>query len=110
MIRWEEQDAGEWRGSSGDLVLAMAGRAAGEYWLRWLEAAALRPDLARLAKKSRPRGAGAWRSGEAEPIASDKKTPPRCLTRRRFRQTASRQARRCFPVWGLLRSAGLLRS
>jgi hypothetical protein len=89
MIRWEEDEqSGEWRGFSGELVVATckrdqgggktkwqwevggvdrpagrrnsgqrttalaARRAADEYWARWLEAAALKPDIERLAEMS----------------------------------------------------------
>jgi hypothetical protein len=89
MIRWEEdEESGEWRGFSGELVVATvasapsgskakwlwevkaverppgarnsgqrttalaARRAADDYWSRWLEAAALKPDIERLAELS----------------------------------------------------------
>ena len=88
MIRWEEQDDGEWHGLSGDLVVARVAKAAGggkaqwtwqlqgierapgsrisghratvlaarraadESWSRWLETAALKPDIERLAERS----------------------------------------------------------
>ena len=87
MIRWEQEDTGDWRGLSGSLTVATvkpdeadggqwrwemravkrlpgarasghrtteleARRAADRYWLRWLEAAALRPDLQSLAEAS----------------------------------------------------------
>lgn len=88
MIRWEQEDSGDWRGLSGSLTVATvkrdpsdtderwlwemravkrlpgarasghrateleARRAVDSYWSRWLEAAALRPDLEKLAKAS----------------------------------------------------------
>jgi hypothetical protein len=88
VIRWEEQEGGDWHGLSGDLVIAVvarapaeakgkwlwqvkgvkrpsgwrnsghrttalaARRAVDEYWSRWLEAAALKPDIERLAERS----------------------------------------------------------
>lgn len=88
MIRWEEQETGEWRGLSGELAVATVTRAAGsgkarwlwqvhaatrphgwrnaghrttalaarraadESWSRWLAAAALKPDIERLAEMS----------------------------------------------------------
>lgn len=88
MIRWEEQECGEWRGFSGELAVATvtrapgsatarwlwdvngvarpsgwrnagrratalaARRAADESWARWLAAAALKPDVERLAEMS----------------------------------------------------------
>ena len=88
MIRWEEQDDGDWHGLSGDLVVARVAKAAGggktrwtwqmqaierppgwrisghratvlaarraadESWSRWLEMAALKPDIERLAECS----------------------------------------------------------
>ena len=89
MIRWEEQQTGDWYGYSGELIVAIvapqpgggarwhwevsgagrphgwrssghrttalaARRAADEYWTRWLEAAALKPDVSLLAKASMP--------------------------------------------------------
>lgn len=88
VIRWEEQDSGDWYGYSGELTVAIvarpggaarwywevsgagrphrwrnsghrttalaARRAADEYWARWLQAAALRPDVSLLAKASLP--------------------------------------------------------
>jgi hypothetical protein len=77
MIRWERQEDGNWLGLSGELAVASvtraesaerlkgwrkgaghrtswieARRAAEEYSQRWLEEAALRPDLMRLAARS----------------------------------------------------------
>lgn len=84
MIRWEEQENGDWHGLSGELIVAMvapppdgtsrrwlwevtvhrphgwrasghrttalaARRAVDEYWAKWLAAAALKPDVERLA-------------------------------------------------------------
>jgi hypothetical protein len=89
VIRWEEQETGDWYGYSGELTVAnvarqpggsarwlwdvsgagrppgwrnsghrttalAARRAADEYWARWLQAAALKPDLNLLAKASVP--------------------------------------------------------
>lgn len=88
MIRWEEQESGDWQGFSGELAVATvarvpgsgkarwlwqvdgvarpngwrnnghrttalaARRAADDYWARWLQAAALKPDVERLAELS----------------------------------------------------------
>lgn len=89
MIRWEEQESGDWYGYSGELTVAIvapkpgggarwlwdvsgagrphgwrnsgqrttalaARRAADEYWTKWLQAAALKPDISRLARASLP--------------------------------------------------------
>ena len=89
MIRWEEQETGDWYGYSGELIVTIvapqpgrsgrwlwdvsgagrphgwrnsghrttslaARRAAEEYWGKWLQAAALKPDLTVLVKASLP--------------------------------------------------------
>ena len=89
MIRWEEQESGDWYGYSGALTVAIvaqqsgggarwlwdvsgagrphgwrnsghrttalaARRAADENWSRWLQAAALKPDVNLLAGASLP--------------------------------------------------------
>jgi hypothetical protein len=89
VIRWEEQESGDWYGYSGELTVAIvapkpgggarwlwdvsgagrphgwrnsghrttalaARRAADEYWTKWLQAAALKPDINRLARASLP--------------------------------------------------------
>ena len=41
-----------WRSSGHRTTALAARRAADEYWLRWLEAAALKPDIERLAERS----------------------------------------------------------
>jgi hypothetical protein len=89
VVRWEEQESGDWYGYSGELTVAIvakqpgggarwlwdvsgagrphgwrnsghrttalaARRAADDYWARWLQAAALKPDVNLLAKASLP--------------------------------------------------------
>ena len=82
MIRWEQQENGDWHGFSGELPVATvakdpdaereqrpkgwrkpighrttwldARRSADAYWEKWLAAASLRPDLQRLAMQSLP--------------------------------------------------------
>ena len=41
-----------WRNSGHRTTALAARRAADEYWARWLEAAALKPDIERLAERS----------------------------------------------------------
>ena len=55
--RWEWEVTGvarpaNWRSSGHRTTALAARRAADEYWTRWLEAAALRPDVGRLAELS----------------------------------------------------------
>jgi hypothetical protein len=55
--RWEWEVSGVtrpagWRNSGHRSTAIAARRSADEYWKRWLEAAALRPDVERLAELS----------------------------------------------------------
>ncbi len=85
-LRWDEQENGDWHGYTGELIVGLVVKVAGErrrwlwevtvhrppgwrpsghgtsslaarrsadrYWLKWLEAAALRPDIERLAERA----------------------------------------------------------
>jgi hypothetical protein len=57
---WEVSGAGRphgWRNSGHRTTALAARRAADEYWSRWLQAAALKPDVNVLAKASLPAAA-----------------------------------------------------
>ena len=57
--RWEWEVSGvarpeKWRNAGHRTTALAARRSADDYWTRWLEAAALRPDVGRLAELSSP--------------------------------------------------------